>query len=288
MSILTCRVDLPEAVAFIEKKLAAYDLSKIDKFTLAAALRTQQVSWKTHLPERVSKGSRKFKSQYRLYASVNQTPQEDVYALSVRSLLDEAVSQSHSPLWETCARLWGRSEHLIFGAGCTSFQYLRRTRQTPGVARGSDSRRFASAWVSEYAPRRDRFYLHLADQTKTDPLYVTCFGVLLNAGLVNRPIVDPEAMFFDTPVERLIDNADSPGAEMAQAALRTWPDVDPGLIKAIAAACAVLRYDSENHVREDLSAAWQVLADWLEERGDRRAAWLRSQTISVPPCRPVE
>ena len=68
------RAEIPEATDFIRRKLSAFDLSKLDKLTLAARLQTRALNWRVKKPERTAKGSRTFKNQFEVYCSVNKDP----------------------------------------------------------------------------------------------------------------------------------------------------------------------------------------------------------------------
>ncbi len=273
MTQFTDRAELSEATEFIRRKLSACDLSKLDKLTLASTLRSRPLNWRVKLPHRVAKGSRDFKHQFIVYCSViggsNLIPEEG-FRLPVVHAKELNVPPELSITFRT------RAEMLVFAAGAGCYHYLRRTKQVPGVARNSMARRYACGWVAEFSPRAVQFLCNRpASYSLTHPHY-TCFGVEIPSALVNR---DEESLrFFEYHVEPYVfhegewDDVEAITASMRLAIARsidaTFDDCDAAIVSQLKAA-------------ENPLSAWLILADWLEERGDPRAAWIRSHRLDI-------
>ena len=271
MTQLLDRAGLPEATAFIRRKLTAFDLSKLDKLTLTAGLRANPLSWRVKKPVRAAKGSRQFKSQFEVTSSVigdkyHSDDCGDPVAVPVIGAKELGAPPELSIAFHT------RAEMLVYATAAGCYHYLRRTRQVPGVAANWMARRYACGWAAEFSTG-----VYARPNTVADlQSYVNCFGMHVPAALVKTK--DQGAYFFDDPVT-LIESAEGrwpllPALSEAQQAAvarsidRTFRDCDPGLLAAIKSTA-------------DATMPWLILADWLEERGDRRAGWIRAHRLDL-------
>ena len=114
-------------------------------------------------------------------------------------------------------------------------------------------------------------------------IHATCFGVLLPGPAVDDRLTN-DRTFFEYAVEPVVvveahssETAvlDSIRLAVGRAVQRTFGDCEPSLVAEVKTA-------------DDPAAAWLVLADWLEERNDRRASWIRSHRLDlVAKARPM-
>lgn len=273
MTAFIDRAGLPEATEFIRRKLTAFDLSKLDKLTLKASLRSNPLSWRVKKPVRAAKGSREFKGQFEVTGLVigEKYRSEDDGPVEVPVI----ASKEFGAPPELTVVLSTRAEMLVYGVAAGLYHFLRRTKQVPGVAANWMARRYACGWAKEFSPNNVQFQTNRPASNKyTHPFY-NCLGLEIPSGLVE---LGAESMqFFDYAVspyvfpEGELDERSIMAANreaIANAVDKSFGDCESAIVDEI-------------KVADDPSTAWLVLADWLEERGDPRARWIRAQRLDL-------
>ncbi len=141
-------VNMPDVAEFVEKQLAPFDTSKLDCFRLGK-LPKRPWSYRCKYPQRLSKGSRSFKHQYQLSASMNLSisfPHSE--EISVGSMA-APTSRGWSYIYEK-VEIADAAELLAFAAGACAFRFLRHSRQVPGRNTHPAAHRFGAQWLEEW------------------------------------------------------------------------------------------------------------------------------------------
>ena len=146
MTQIIDKMNLPEVTEFIEKQLAPYDLTRLDRIKLLA--RPKGIGWDyTYWPEkRVAPRSRKFVHGHRLLVSVGLSSSFPfIEEIPVGSREDSSVARGWNYITESIY-FADTSELLVMGAGTCAFRFLRRSKQVPGRNGGPGANLFGLEW----------------------------------------------------------------------------------------------------------------------------------------------
>lgn len=147
------RVGCPEASDFIWNEIEKYDTGRVEWFKLLPLNQRYHLHGMCTYSVRVKKGSRKFKSGYRIRCSVNildeRWPFSTGYSIGTRTF--EMGSGGRG--WEFIDRdvtFFSCEEALVWVAGHEAFHWLRHSRQVPGRNSQCQAKAFGFEWLYRF------------------------------------------------------------------------------------------------------------------------------------------
>ncbi len=144
------RINVPEATAFIARKLEKFDTSRLDWFKLLPLCKR---TWhgRCEYPKRLHKGSQEFVHGYRVGCSAN--PNARFPRTEEISVGTWTITQDHGTAWgynSEPVTFRSLNELVVWIAGHESSHFLHHSRQILGRNSEPSANRFAIDWLKEF------------------------------------------------------------------------------------------------------------------------------------------